>query len=140
MQKTSSPLLCLLLVCGVMVVQPANAAAKPEAKTYARIGEAQPSTHFAKAIEDLPLMDGLELVSEDDVVFIFGSNRIAQTTAKGWVDIDVVYYFYQDTLPQLGWNQVNAKLYHRGNETLHVEASSANEDGMTYVKFEVEPN
>ena len=108
-------------------------------KTYARIGDAPSQTRFTKAIEDLPLMPGLELDDKDDVVFIFGSSRIAQTTAKGFVDIDSVYYFYQDTLPQLGWRQINPKLYSRENELLHVEARSANSEGITYVRFEVKP-
>jgi len=124
-----------LLMTSAVHAMPLNA----PAKVYAKIGEASTTTRFTKAIEDLPLMAGLELIEDDDVVFVFGSNRIAQTTAKGLVDIDTVYYFYQDTLPQLGWQQSNPKLYVRDHELLHVEASSANADGMTYVRFEVEP-
>ena len=127
----------VLLASGVPAVEAAQFNQPP--KQYARIGDAPSQTHFTKAIEDLPLMAGLVLDDKNDMIFIFGSNRIAQTTAKGFVDIDSVYYFYQDTLPQLGWRQISPKLYSREKETLHVEASSANAEGMTYVRFEVKP-
>ena len=103
------------------------------------VGLQAPDAQFANAIEDLPLMAGMEVVPENDVVFIFGRNRLVQTTARGRVDIDSVYYFYQESLPQLGWKEISPRLYERGNEQLHVDASSANADGMTYVRFEVKP-
>ncbi len=103
------------------------------------VGAQAPEARFAKSIEDLPLMDGLEVVEDKDVLFIFGSERIAQTTAKGRVDIDSVYYFYQQSLPQMGWSEITARLYERAGERLHVDASCANNDGMTYVRFAVEP-
>ena len=47
------------------------------------------NTNFAKVIDDLPLMPGLQLVEGEDVLFaepVLG--RIAETTAEGPVDID----------------------------------------------------
>lgn len=105
---------------------------------YARVRDAAPQSRFAPSIEDLPLMPGLE-IEGDDVLFVFGSDRIAQTTAKGKVDVDEVYYFYQATLPQLGWTEVNARLYERAGEKLSINASSASSDGFATVKFEVTP-
>jgi len=139
MKKVIHTMLSVFALLSVCAIEAQALPVNKTAKAYAKIGEAAPSTRFTKAIEDLPLMPGLELVENNDVVFIFGSNRIAQTTAKGYVDIDSVYYFYQDTLPQLGWLQIRPKLYSRDHELLHVEASSANADGVTYVRFEVEP-
>lgn len=85
-------------------------------------------------------MNGLEVVGGQDVLFVFGSERIAQTMVKGKVDVDEVYYFYQETLPQLGWAEVTPRLYERNGERLRIEASSANADGATHVRFEVEPS
>jgi len=94
---------------------------------------------FARSIEELPLMKGLEVVRDDEILFIFMDERISQATAKGKVDIDSVYYFYQEHLPSLGWKEVSARLYERGGERLSIEASSANAEGATFVRFAVEP-
>ena len=137
---THQKLSALLCACVLLASSPVMAAyARKPVSSVPTIGQVSEKTRFAKAIEDLPLMAGLELDDSNDVVFIFGSNRIAQTTAKGWVDIDAVYYYYQDTLPELGWKQISTRLYERNGEMLHLNASSANADGMTYVTFEVEP-
>ena len=137
--KLSLSLLCAGIFLFVNPAFAREAHSGVSAASVPTIKDVSTQTHFAKAIEDLPLMPGLELDDGHDILFIFGSNRIAQTTAKGFVDIDGVYYFYQDTLPQLGWTQITARLYERGSELLHVDASSANSDGLTYVTFEVEP-
>jgi hypothetical protein len=94
---------------------------------------------FAKIIDDLPLMPGLTVVEDKDVLFLMGPKRIAQTTASGLVDVDDVYYFYEKSLPQLGWNRITPRLYERENETLHIEAKSSNADGVTIVQFSIEP-
>ena len=137
MKKNSSAVILCLCALSLFATA-AQADSKNISQTHTKIGEVA-KTRFTTAIEDLPLMKGLEIVEENDVLLIFGSNRIAQTTAKGWVDIDEVYYFYQETLPELGWTAVNAKTYLRDNERLLINASSANPDGMTHVTFEVEP-
>lgn len=103
------------------------------------IRDTAPESRFSKAIEDLPLMPGLEVEKDQDMVFVFGAERIAQTTVFGRVDVDDVYYFYQDTLPQLGWIEITPRLYERNGERLHIQARSSNADGMAYVRFEVEP-
>ncbi|MGE4351467.1 MAG: hypothetical protein AB7E52_04680 [Bdellovibrionales bacterium] len=138
MKKNSTLFLCCAVV--VMTLGPCVCMAQgTSSTTYSRIGDNLEVSRFAKAIEDLPLMPGLGVVEDKDMLFIFGSSRIAQTTLKGGVDIDRVYYFYQATLPQLGWKEITPKLYERSGERLHMKASSANRDGMTYVQFEVEP-
>jgi len=78
---------------------------------------------FAKVIDDLPLMPGLEPVDDEDVLFVAPDReRIAITHAEGEVDIDEVYHFYQKSLPQLGWKQVDARTYSREGEQLRIGA------------------
>ncbi|MFA6280779.1 MAG: hypothetical protein WC612_08375 [Bdellovibrionales bacterium] len=141
MKKKTFFAVTVALSVGIMLpVLPAQAAVHTVKKArFSNVGQQAPQTRFAKAIEDLPLMEGLEVVEDKDVLFILGPERIAQTTAKGRVDIDKIYYFYQQSLPQMGWREVTASLYERAGERLHVEASCANSDGMTYVRFSVEP-
>ena len=101
------------------------------------IPSAEP-TRFAKVIEDLPLMPGLEPVEDEDVLFDApGSGRIAETNAIGPVDIDEVYKFYQRSLPHLGWKSVNPRTYVREHEQLRIDAR-ANQK-ITVVRFTVRP-
>ena len=93
---------------------------------------------FTKVIEDLPLMPGLQLVDDEDVLFSSpGSGRIAETNAIGPVDIDEVYKFYQHSLPHLGWKSVNPRTYVREHEQLRIDAR-ANQK-ITVVRFTVKP-
>lgn len=98
-----------------------------------------PAPQFAKVIDDLPLMPGLKVQEDKDVLFIVGPKRIAQTTATGMVDVDDVYTYYEKSLPQLGWRKLSARLYERGSERLRLNVSGANAQGLTIVRFAVEP-
>lgn len=96
-------------------------------------------TQFAKVIDDLPLMPGLTVKTDNDVLFIVPSTgRIAETVAEGSVDVDEVYLFYQRTLPQLGWKMVNPRIYAREGERLFIDAKAHN--ATTTVHFEVKPD
>jgi hypothetical protein len=94
---------------------------------------------FAKVIDDLPLMPGLTLVPDSDVLFAEPlAGRIAETTAAGSVDIDDVYKFYRRSLPQLGWKIVDGRTYRREGDLLRIDARA---DGkITTVRFSVKPN
>ena len=97
-----------------------------------------PAPQFVPAIEDLPLMPGLEPVPNEEMVFVTPrAGRIAESTAEGPVDIDRVYWFYRRTLPQLGWQMADMRNYLRDNEHLRIDAHA---DGKTTtVRFTVKP-
>jgi hypothetical protein len=96
------------------------------------------NTNFAKVIDDLPLMPGLQLVEGEDVLFaepVLG--RIAETSAEGAVDVDDVYDFYHKSLPGLGWKYIDARNYIRENDHLRIDAHA--EGKVTMVRFSVRP-
>jgi len=97
------------------------------------------SARFTKVIDDLPLMPGLQLVEDRDLLFsepVLG--RIAETNAEGPVDIDDVYHFYQKSLLGLGWKMIDARNYLREQDHLRIDAHA---DGkVTTVRFSVRPN
>jgi hypothetical protein len=94
--------------------------------------------HFTKVIEDLPLMPGLQLVEDEDVLFAEpGAGRIAETNAIGPVEIEDVYKFYRHSLPHLGWKTVDTHTYVREGEQLRIDAH-ANQK-ITVVRFTVKP-
>ncbi len=95
--------------------------------------------HFARVIDDLPLMDGLAPRPEEDMLFVTpAAGRIAETTAEGTVDIDDVYKFYRRSLPHLGWMAVDGRTYRRDGELLRIDARAAGK--LTTVQFSVTPN
>jgi hypothetical protein len=98
----------------------------------------EPSPAFANVIDDLPLMPGLQVVKDEDVLFATSKARIAATTAEGPVDIDAVYDFYSRSLPQLGWKKLDSRNYLRGQDRLSIDAHA--EDKTTTVKFTLHPN
>jgi len=101
-------------------------------------GSSEPEAHFTNVIDDLPLMPGLQLVEDEDVLFDEpGSGRIAETNAVGQVDTSSVYNFYRRSLPHLGWKAIDTHTYERGAERLRIDAQ-ANEK-ITTVKFTVKP-
>ncbi|MGE3623460.1 MAG: hypothetical protein AB7H77_06285 [Bdellovibrionales bacterium] len=93
--------------------------------------------HFTKVIEDLPLMPGLQLIEDEDVLFASANGRIAETNAIGPVDVDQVYTFYRKSLPSLGWKIVDARTYIRESEQLRIDARASQK--ITVVKFTVKP-
>lgn len=139
MKKNFLPCFLSFLVIAFLFLPVVGQASSPVYRDMPRIRDAAPQSRFAKAIEDLPLMPGLEIEDGQDVLFVFGSERIARTVLVGPVDVDNVYYFYAETLPQLGWSQINLRRYVRNGEVLNLEARSANAEGKARVTFEVEP-
>ncbi len=93
---------------------------------------------FANVIDDLPLMPGLQVVEDEDVLFVTPkAGRIAETTAEGIVDVDDVYTFYRKSLPHLGWKIIDMRTYQRENDRLRIDAHA--EDKFTTVRFLVRP-
>ena len=94
---------------------------------------------FAKGIDDLPLMAGLEPTNDKDVVFVSSSGRIVQAEAKGPVEADQIYSYYQKTLPPLGWKAIDGRTYERNQERLRISANSNATESVTQVRFSVQP-
>ncbi|MCL2468953.1 MAG: hypothetical protein FWF24_01810 [Alphaproteobacteria bacterium] len=97
-------------------------------------------TVFTGAIEDLPLMNGLDAVAEEDVLFLGQKERIAQTIAKGYVEPKEIYGFYAQTLPHMGWQKISSQSYKRDQEILLIHARKEKDTHLTVVQFEVHPS
>lgn len=90
-----------------------------------------------RMVEDLPLMQGLNELTERRTVFNSASGRIAEIVAQGKVAAAAVAKFYADTLPQLGWEKAPGGSYRRGDEVLKIEIAEG-ADGVT-VRFAIAP-
>jgi hypothetical protein len=82
---------------------------------------AQEASQFIKDIEDLPLMPGLEEEVGSGTAFDTAQGRLVVAYATGHVSEGGVMAFYEKTLPQLGWRQVDIGVFQRENEILKLE-------------------
>ncbi len=98
------------------------------------VGEAR----FFSSLNDVPLMQGMEEVESRAISFDKPGGRISEAYAVIYdlKKIDILY-FYQQTLPQLGWGQVSASKFFRQNEV--IEFSFENVDGRNIVKVMIGP-
>ena len=76
---------------------------------------------FSSAIDDLPLMDGLNEVASGTMVFDSPSGRIVEALSTGDVTRQRVTRFYSETLPQLGWFETTPRHFVREGEALKIE-------------------
>lgn len=86
---------------------------------------------FVEGMEDIPLLEGLEQITKDDISFGNEEARLVEayvTSRK--IKFKQVERFYCETLPQLGWNYQGNRgdnlLFYRDGENLEVVKEAAN--------------
>ena len=99
-----------------------------------KVSNAEPQ--FIPGINDLPLMPGLVLKSETPVVFDTPGGRIIEVFAMGQPKASLIRFFYNETLPQLGWNASAVNEFKRERELLKIKISNDN-FGRSVVRFYV---
>ncbi len=104
------------------------------AATPLRAGE----TGFLAGIEDLPIMPGLEELTDQGLVFDKPEGRIVEAFAEGDLAADDVAVFYRRTLPELGWQAESEGLYRREGEVLSIEVQGTHNGGVL-VAFRLAP-
>ena len=85
------------------------------------MAEATAQGSFFSAIDDLPLMEGLNEAEDGTMVFDSSSGRIVEALSNGMVTRQRVIKFYSETLPQLGWLEISPGQLVREYETLKIE-------------------
>lgn len=124
----------LAALCIAIFVAPGllGVAALPVAVAQDTQGEA-----YVEGIPDLPLMPGLTALPESGLVFDKPAGRIVQVFAEGSMTMQSVTAFYDETLPQLGWQRDGAGAYLREGERLKLDLSQ-DARGVT-VQFQLFP-
>jgi hypothetical protein len=79
------------------------------------------ATEYLAAASDLPLAEGLKEQLEKGAVFDTPLGRIVTAYAAGNAKPQAVLDFYDETLPQLGWERDKPGTYHRKKETLKID-------------------
>lgn len=85
---------------------------------------------FVEGMDDVPLLEGLNQITQDDVSFGNEETRLLEAYFNApKLKFTAVEKFYTESLPQLGWiyqgNRENSLLFYREGETLEVVKESA---------------
>ncbi|WP_417841190.1 hypothetical protein [Terasakiella sp.] len=92
---------------------------------------------FLSALEDVPLMEGLQEATQDTVNFDTPSGRIVESYAVGNVTKQSVLSYYKGSLPALGWKQIAMGTFMREGEYLKISVST--QDSNVTVHFALSP-
>ena len=99
---------------------------------------ANSASRFIPGINGLPLMEGLKLVPERQVVFDTLDGRIIEVLAIGRNSPKDISSFYSTILKQLGWSLNSNNEFWRDEELLKIEISE-NQTGQFTVRFSIAP-
>ena len=75
---------------------------------------------FLAGTEDVPLMQGLTLLSDETFDFDTEDGRLYFSKANTSVDSAKVWDFYRKTLPQLGWVEKGSGTFVREGDVLRI--------------------
>lgn len=93
---------------------------------------------FLSALNDVPLMVGLDESIDSTVYFDTPAGRIVEVFAEGDVRKDRILSYYKESLPPLGWKFRQKNSYVREGEDLSI---SVKMDGkIAVVRFALSPN
>ncbi|MGB1076865.1 MAG: hypothetical protein ACPG05_01025 [Bdellovibrionales bacterium] len=86
---------------------------------------------YLEILDDVPLMQGLELVPEATLVFDKPDGRIAETSYfSSSVTSEEITAYYSEVLPQLGWQMIDPFKYAREQDHLVFTPSQNNEESL----------
>ena len=92
---------------------------------------------FLAGFEDVPVMNGLQVIDGAGIEFDAPSGRIAEAYAAGKLSREAVLAFYKATLQQLGWREIDTASFEREGETLRLSFDESS-DELT-VHFRLSP-
>ena len=116
-------LVLILIILSVVVIEKKNINA---------------SSRFIPGINGLPLMGGLTLLPDRQVIFDALNGRIIEVFAIGKNSPMDIATFYSTTLQQLGWTVKSNNKFWRDDELLKIGISK-NKTGQVMVRFFITP-
>jgi hypothetical protein len=97
-----------------------------------------PPARFFSEMQDIPLIPGLNELTDQTVTFDKPEGRIVESVAEIESGNTVsVKKAYEETLPQLGWTKISDNSYTRESESLTLNFESYN--GRNFVRILVRP-
>ena len=93
---------------------------------------------FLPRFEDVPIMEGLEVLHNRGHNFDSPNGRLVESVARGHVTRNSVDIYYLQTLPSLGWLNIGKGKFTRNKELLILHVLGR--DGNVTVKFRLLPH
>jgi len=122
-------ILGLVFLASIVVASPA----------FAQDAAPDPEPRFFEALQDVPLMPGLEELPDLTLSYDKPEGRIIESlAATGALTRRDIESFYKVTLPQLGWRLVGENSFARQGEYLKLGFEAA--DGENFLKITVMPH
>lgn len=85
------------------------------------------TSKFINGTQDIPLINGLEIIDDQNLEFDSLSGSFSSSTYQSNFDINKIKIFYENNLPKLGWkiskSLENSSVFTRDNEKLEIEFS-----------------
>ena len=93
---------------------------------------------FFESLNDVPLMPGLYELLDESVVFDKAQGRIIESSAASDELAEAeIKGFYEQALPQMGWERITPQTFVRQDERLTMELKE--QDNYSIVQFTVSP-
>lgn len=94
---------------------------------------------FLPGFDDIPLMEGIEVDREGDVMFDTTTGRIGSIIGVTRHSLDDVYEYYGASLKQLGWVEIAPGEYIREGEKFLIRSVPPKGDETITLNISVEP-
>ncbi|MFZ9470547.1 MAG: hypothetical protein ACO26G_05830 [Rickettsiales bacterium] len=95
------------------------------------------TSKFINGTQDIPLVNGLEIINDHNLEFDSLSGSFSSSTYQSNYDIEKIKNFYELNLPKLGWQVSksvnNSSVFTRDNEKLEIEFSA--QEGYNLIVF-----
>jgi len=95
---------------------------------------------FLSALDDVPLMAGLNESTDDTVYFDTPAGRIVEAYAVGNVTKESILTYYRDSLPSLGWSRRANGTYMREGESLSVSVKMDGKNALVHFALSPKAN
>jgi hypothetical protein len=92
---------------------------------------------FVPNLPDVPMPQNFVADSDTSSFFDSAEGRIAEINASGFQEVAEVYEFYEDIMPQFGWQKMDRGVYKKNGEMLVITAEKGRK--LTNLKFQLRP-
>ena len=103
--------------------------------SYSGLDSKKIKTDFIDGIDGLPLHDKMTVEKNSLVMFDTNQGNFVEVEIKGKSSIENISKFYNEVLPNLGWESENRTKFIRGKDSLELQYSSENQ--TVIVKFKL---
>ena len=103
--------------------------------SYSGLDSKNIKTDFIDGIDGLPLHDKMTVEKNSLVMFDTNQGNFVEVEIKGKSSIENISKFYNEVLPNLGWESENRTKFIRGKDSLELQYSSENQTAI--VKFKL---